>query len=78
MNKELTTNKTKALEKSLEEQRIFSEKQILAVEKDVRKWLNFIVSESGWGRIEIFISSRDKVIDVKPTPFIRHEKEVKE
>ena len=77
INKELTTNKTKELEKSLDRQRIFSEKQILSAENDVKKWMNFIIAESGWGKIEIIVSTRDKYIDVKPTISLRHYKEEK-
>lgn len=72
---ELTTNKTRELEKSLEKQRVFSEKQILSAENTIKKWLNFIVSETGWGKIEIFINAEQHTIDVKPTPNIRHSKE---
>ncbi len=75
MNKELMTNKTKELEKSLDKQRVFSEKQILAAENDVKKWITFIVSETGWGRIEIFINAGEHIIDVKPTLTFRHLKE---
>ena len=77
MGKELITNKTKELEKSLDKQRLFSEKQILAAENDVKKWINYIIAESGWGKIEIIVSSRDKFIDVKPTISLRHYKEEK-
>jgi len=75
MNKELIENKAKSLEKELEKQRIFSEKQILSAEKDVKKWLQYIVSDSGWGKIEVFINAREQIIDVKPTINLRHLKE---
>ncbi len=75
MNKELITMKTKELEKSLDKQRKFSEKQILAAEDTVRKWLNLIVSETGWGKIEIFINADLHTIDIKPTPNYRFYKE---
>ena len=75
MNKEDIENKTKGLEKELEKQRVFSEGQILAAEKDMKKWLQYIVSDSGWGKIEIFINAKEQIIDVKPTINLRHIKE---
>ena len=59
--------------KSLE--KTFSNEQIIDTEKTISKWLHFLINESGHGKIEIFIDSNKKFIDVNPTPYIRIKKE---
>jgi len=76
VNKELvTTDKTRKLEESLKDERVFSEKQIVAAEKIFTKWLHFIVAETGYGKIECFIDRGKKIIDISPTSSIRIFKE---
>ena len=74
IKKEVMTSESKALEKDLETYKSFSKQQVLAAEKDINQWLYFIVSGPGHGRIEIFIDSTKKIIDVVPTPQFRHFK----
>ena len=74
IKKEVMTPAAKILEKDLEQYKSFSKQQVLAAEKDINQWFYFIVSGSGHGRIEIFIDSTKKIIDVNPTPQFRHFK----
>ena len=75
MNKELTTKQAKEFSDSLEKKRNFSEGQILSAKNEIEKWLGYIINDSGWGKIEIFINATEHIIDVKPTINKRYFKE---
>ena len=51
----------------------FKEEQIQETKKSLVKWFLYIVNDnSGCGKIEVFVNAKDKIIDVKPTLFLRH------
>jgi len=56
-------------------EKTFSNEQIIDAEKAISKWLHFLITESGYGKIEIFIDCNKKFIDINPTPYIRIKKE---